>query len=331
MLAPDFWWRKGPSLLAVMLAPVGAVYGSMTAHRMARTGLRLEVPVVCVGNFVVGGAGKTPAAIAVARLLQAQGHRPAFLSRGYGRDRRRTSAAVIAVDPDRHDAGLCGDEPLLLARVAPTFVAVDRRASARAAVAAGASILVLDDGLQNPTLRKDVSIAVVDGTAGIGNGLCVPAGPLRAPLARQWRFTSLLCVVGKGEAGRALEAQARNAGVAVCTGHLAPDPEAIGRLRGRRLVAFAGIGRPSKFFATLAEAGLDAVEHRWFPDHHVYSPDDRAALRQMADQFGARLVTTAKDRVRLPPDFDVEVVPVELVFDAPAILEERLYSLTTAR
>ena len=181
MIAPRFWARERPGLAARALAPLGALYGLATARRMARPGTRVDAPVICVGNYVVGGAGKTPTAIAVARLLQSAGERVAFLSRGYGGAPR---AAPTRVDPQLHGALAVGDEPLLLARVAPCWVGADRVAAAREAIADGASALVLDDGLQNPALAKDYAIAVIDGEAGFGNGLCFPAGPLRAPPAK---------------------------------------------------------------------------------------------------------------------------------------------------
>ena len=211
--APCFWWRKaGPAALA--LAPVGAVYGAMTAYRMTKAGARIGVPVLCIGNFVVGGAGKTPTAIAVATRLAARGQSPAFVSRGYGRrEARGTRGTVTRVEPSRHKARDVGDEPLLLARAAPCFVSDDRVAAAMAAVAAGATVVVMDDGFQNPGLGKDASVVAVDGAAGVGNGFCLPAGPLRAPLSRQWPSTTLLAVIGAGPAGETLAAEAIDHGI----------------------------------------------------------------------------------------------------------------------
>lgn len=319
MRAPAFWWEPVPSLAAQALRPAGAIWGAIAAARMDRPGRRAAVPVICIGNPVAGGAGKTPVAMAVAKLLQAHGHDPAFLSRGYGRD-RSARKAVLRVDPDRHDALTCGDEPLLLARVAPTFVAADRLAAAAVAVEAGATVLVLDDGLQSPALRKDVGIAVVDGEVGIGNGLCLPAGPLRIPMARQWPHVSALCVVGSGAAGRTVAATAAAARIPVTFARLEPDVAVLASLRGRKLLAFAGIGRPQKFFDTLTRNGLAVAERRAFPDHHRFTAADLAALKARADRSGALLVTTAKDRVRLPPGFDAVAVPVDLVFDDPEAL-----------
>ena len=219
-VAPRFWWRK-PGPAALVLAPVGALYGAITGHRMARTGTTIGVPVVCIGNFVVGGAGKTPTALALAARLTARGHSPAFVSRGYGRRTGREARASVA-------------------RTAPCFVSDDRVAAARAAVAAGANVVVMDDGLQNPGLRKDASLVAVDGVAGVGNGLCLPAGPLRAPLSRQWSSTTLLAVIGAGPAGETLAAEATERGVGVLRGGLEPDSNAVAALRNRKLLGFSG-------------------------------------------------------------------------------------------
>ena len=324
MKAPAFWWTEERTPAARLLAPAGAIYGALTAARMGRTGASARVPVLCVGNLVAGGAGKTPAALALGRLLQERGHRPAFLSRGYGRARSGRARAVLAVDAATHTADVVGDEPLLLAQVAPTFVAADRRLAAREAVARGADMLILDDGLQNPALRKDWTLAVADGASGLGNGLCLPAGPLRAPVARQWPFVSMLCVIGPGEPGRALARIAAGAGVPVVTARLDADPAVLAGLAGRRLLAFAGIGRPEKFYATLRDAGLQLAATRSFPDHHRFRPGELHDLAREASDRGALLVTTAKDRVRLPPDHPAQAVPVRLAFDRPAALADAL-------
>lgn len=324
--APAFWWREAPTLPARLLTPLGALYGAITAGRMARPGLALGIPVVCVGNFVAGGAGKTPTAIAIARRLRALGHAPAFLSRGYGRLAPHPDE-VIRVVPERHGPAAVGDEPLLLARVAPTFVARDRVAGARAALADRATVLVLDDGLQNPALRKDLALAVVDGAGGVGNGLCVPAGPLRAPLERQWPCVSLAVIIGDGVAGDRVAAAAGIRGVPVLRARLRPDPDIVRALSDTPLLAFAGIGRPEKFFATLERQGLRVVGRRSFPDHHAYAPGDLRSLAQEAARLGAGLVTTEKDRVRLPPGFDATALPVALDFDQEGALDALLGGL----
>jgi tetraacyldisaccharide 4'-kinase len=317
MRAPAFWWREQASGLARALSPLGAIYGSVTARRMSRAGARADVPVLCIGNFVAGGAGKTPAAIACAQLLAASGERPMFLSRGYGG--ALSSATPLPVDLAHHDAAMVGDEPLLLARVAPAFICTDRVAGAKAAALAGASIVVMDDGLQNPALAKDLSLAVVDGASGVGNGLCVPAGPLRAPLDGQLRAVDAVLIVGPGLGGERVAAQARAGGLPVFTGHLEPAADVVEWLRGNAVFAFAGIGRPEKFFDTLSGCGARIVGRRAFADHHAYRRGDLDAVSEAARASGAEfIVTTEKDACRMPVDAAAfTTLPVTLVFDEP--------------
>ena len=230
----------------------------------------------------------------------------------------------MRVDPDRHAAAEVGDEPLLLARAAPCYVARDRVAAARAAAAAGATMVLMDDGLQNPALARDLAIAVVDGAVGVGNGLCLPAGPLRAPLERQWPAVDLVVVIGAGVAGDAVAAEAARRGKPVLRAAVEADARALRRLGGRPLLAFSGIGRPAKFFDTLEAAGLRVAERVAFPDHHAFTARDRERLAAAASAAGATLVTTEKDRVRLPEGFAVEVLPVRLAFDDPETLGDAL-------
>ncbi|MCW6507140.1 tetraacyldisaccharide 4'-kinase [Lichenifustis flavocetrariae] len=323
--APAFWWRGEPGVAARMLQPVGALYGTVTALRMAQPGVTLPIPVICVGNLVAGGAGKTPTALAFARILASAGHRPAFLSRGYGRrvpkDERR---AILRVDPARHEADLSGDEPLLLARAAPTYVSADRVAAGHQAFADGATVLLLDDGLQNPTLRKTIAVAVIDAASGIGNGLCVPAGPLRAPLGAQWPFVTAVCLIGEGKPGDDVAGAARRHRLPIFRGQLIPDEDALNELRGKPLYAFAGIGRPDKFFATLSASGLEVRGHRAFADHHRFSSSDLTGLQRLAASAGAHLVTTTKDQARLTPSFPALCLPVSLVFDDAASVKRLL-------
>ena len=290
MREPGFWDRPG-STAGSLLAPFAAIYGAVAARRMARPGAAAGVPVLCIGNLTVGGAGKTPTAIAVAKLLAEAGARPFILSRGYG----GRLAGPVRVDPSLHGATDVGDEPLLLARAAPTIVARDRVAGAQAARAAGASVIVMDDGFQNPSLNKDASIAVVDGRRGIGNGQVLPAGPLRAPLDVQLARAHALLVIGEGP-GDALAAAAP---LPVFHGRLEPDPAALAALRGCKVLAFAGIGDPEKFFATLTDAGIDVRVRKAFPDHHRYRRAEAADLIERAGREGLALVTTEKDLVRL--------------------------------
>lgn len=293
--APGFWWRR-PGLASALLSPIGAAVGAIALGRMGKPGGRVPVPVICIGNPTVGGAGKTPTAIALLTRLKAQGARPFALLRGHG----GTVAAPHLVDPARHTAAQVGDEALLLARIAPTVVAGgDRLGGARLAVKEGATHIVMDDGFQNPSLHKDVALLVVDAAVGVGNGCVTPAGPLRAPLAPQIEKADAVLLVGEGAAGEAIAGAAAAAGRAVLRGALVPDPAAVAALRGAPLMAFAGIGRPEKFFATLRAQGLEVTEARAFPDHHPYGATEIGALAAAADRRGALLVTTEKDVARL--------------------------------
>lgn len=314
MRAPSFWWRPQPSALARLLQPVSRLYGSIAARRLSQAGERAAVPVICIGNFTAGGAGKTPTALKVAALLAQAGERPAFLTRGYG---GRLPGPLIVAD---HDAAEVGDEPLLLARSAPTIVSRDRPAGARLAVErTGAGIIVMDDGFQNPSLAKDLSLIVVDGATGFGNGLALPAGPLRAPLAAQWPHAHALLVIGAGAPGERAASEARRLAKPVFTARLEPDAASAASLRGRKVLAFAGIGRPEKFFETLRALGADVRATRAYPDHAPYAPDEITALKAQAADAGLALATTEKDAVRLGPLAEgMAVLPVRLALDDEA-------------
>ncbi len=296
MRAPGFWWKE-PGAISALLSPLAAIYAGIAQRRLKQPGERVGIPVICVGNPTVGGAGKTPAAIAIARMLSAAGERPMFLSRGYG----GRLAGPVAVETG-HTAVQVGDEPLLLARVAPTIVAAERVAGARLAGERGASVIVMDDGFQNPSLAKDLSILVVD-RRGIGNGRVLPAGPLRAPLRPQLDRAAAMLIVGSD--APAIDAAARARGLPVFHATLEPEPDAVASLRGRKVLAFAGIGDPEKFFATLAAAGIDAPVRRGFGDHHRYTGLEALALIRDAEKDGLELLTTAKDFVRLKDDANV--------------------------
>ena len=329
MREPPFWWRHGGSASA-MLVPFAAIYGAVAARRLSRPGRNAGAPVVCIGNPTVGGAGKTPAALAVAHMLQADGERPVLLSRGYGGQ----LAGPVIVDPTQHRALDVGDEPLLLARIATTVVARDRGKGAKAAVDAGASVIVMDDGFQNPALAKDFSVLVVDGRRGLGNGRVIPAGPLRAPLGAQLDRAQAVVIVGAATAGD-VEAQARARTLPVFGARLAPDPGFVEALGGGRVLAFAGIGDPDKFFATLRDAGIVVAASRRFDDHHRYTAAEAQALCADADREGLILVTTEKDLARMQGDAETaelavqaHALPVTLTFDDEAgfrtLLKERI-------
>jgi tetraacyldisaccharide 4'-kinase len=328
MREPAFWWRE-PSLASALLAPLAAVYGAVAQARLAGRGRRAAVPVVCIGNLTVGGAGKTPTALAVARMLAAAGERPAFLSRGYG----GALVGPVVVDPSRHRAREVGDEPLLLAREACTVVARDRVKGA--GLAAGASVIVMDDGFHNPSLAKDFSVLVVDARRGIGNGRVVPAGPLRAPVDAQLARAQALVVVGAASRGLTIAERARTRKIPVFQAQLRPDADFIARLAGRRVLAFAGIGDPEKFFASLAEAGIALAGTRSFPDHHRYTPEEAGALCNQAERDGLVLVTTEKDLARLSGEDQqlagrAKALPVTLAFEDGAPFKSLLLEQVAA-
>src|ERR1039458_1115393 len=315
MREPAFWWRKA-GLASGLLAPAAACYGAIAARRMARPGARAGVPVLCVGNFTHGGAGKTPAVMRLAKMLQEAGERVFCLSRGYG----GSLAGPKRVDAHSDRAAQVGDEALLLARVAPTMVARDRVAGAQAAAAAGASVVIMDDGLQNASLAKDFTIAVVDGRRGLGNARVFPAGPLRAPLAMQIARTDALLVVGEATgAGDAVAAAHR---LPVLHARLVPDHTAVAALAARKVLAFAGIGDPDKFFATATEAGIAVARRQAFPDHHRFTAEAAAELIMRAEHYGLALLTTEKDRARMAGEpllaalaDKTHVLPVTLLVD----------------
>lgn len=329
MREPPFWWQESGAL-ARALAPLAALYGAIAGTRLARRGARADVPVICVGNLTIGGGGKTPTAIALARMLLADGRRPCFLTRGYGG--RCIGPAPV---PRAGTAADYGDEPLLLARVAPTMVARNRVAGARAAVAGGADVIVMDDGLQNPTLAKTVALVALDGRRGIGNGRVVPAGPLRAPLARQLDHAHALLVIGEAGASACDVIQAvHERGLPVFSARIEPAGDVAATLRTYPVLAYAGIADPEKFFATLAGVGITVAHQRSFPDHHRYTAADAASLLAAAAHDGLTLVTTEKDAARLGGDQTLSelaarstALPIILVIDDA----DRLCSFLRAR
>ncbi len=294
MREPGFWYGP-PSLLSRLLLPVSAIYGAVAARRISRPGVRAGVPVICVGNYHLGGAGKTPVTLALADMLRAMGERPMVVSRGYG----GSFEGPVEVDARRHMAAEVGDEPLMMADRVPVVVARDRAAGAALARESGASVVLLDDGLQNPALVKDVTLAVIDGHRALGNGRVFPAGPLRAPLAPQLARTDVLIVVGAGHAADELAQVVSSRGALVLCANFVADPESIARLQGRRVLAFAGIGDPARFFATLRASGIGVAETKAFADHHAYAPYEITGLRARAKAQALTLVTTEKDMARI--------------------------------
>jgi tetraacyldisaccharide 4'-kinase len=315
--APEFWWRKAGAA-AALLYPAGAIYGAVAALKIGRTGYRAKIPVICIGNPTLGGAGKTPAAIAVGSRLKREGKNVYFLTRGYG----GSEAGPLLVDLSKHDARAVGDEAPLLAAVAPTVIAHDRAAGARFAEENGAEIIVMDDGFQNPSLQKDFSVLVVDGAKGLGNGLVFPAGPLRAPLDTQLDRAQAAIVVGDGEAGEKAVRIARARALPVFQAKLVPDPASAAAIKERRVFAFAGIGAPEKFFHSLEAAGAIVAARKSFGDHHRYTEAEAAELLAKAKDGGLDLVTTEKDLARMGGDEqlsalrnEVKTLSVRLAFN----------------
>lgn len=328
MRAPDFWWAPRGGAAAAVLEPAAWLFQLAARCRAASARPRhAGVPVLCVGNLVVGGAGKTPVAMDVVARLTARGVAVHVLSRGYG----GRLAGPVRVDPERHGFAEVGDEPLLLARQAPTWVSRSRAAGCRAAVDAGAEAIVMDDGFQNPSVVKDISLVVVDGRRGFGNGRLLPAGPLREEPAAGLARADAVVLMGDDEAGAVAKiAAACRRGLPVLRARTVPGPEWAG-LAGQTVVAFAGIGDPQKVFATLRAAGCRMEGEAAFPDHHPYSAADLAALRHRARTTGSLLVTTAKDAVRLPAGEadDIEVLTVGVEWEDEAALEKLLEPLMT--
>ena len=319
MRAPDFW-RREKSVEASLLAPVAMIWGALAARRMRRVRMRPAIPTICVGNFVVGGAGKTPVVALLSELLTRRGVPPAILSRGYGGS--QSGNAPLLVNPAIHTAGEVGDEPLLLARGAPVIVGADRRASCALAGELNARALIMDDGFQSASLEA-ISVVVVDGKMGVGNRRVLPSGPLRAPLDAQWPFVAAVLILGEGRPGRKIASEAEGRGLSVFRGRLEADPLVSQGLKGARALAFAGIGRPEKFYETLEELGVTLASRHSFRDHHAYTHADAARLFKAARTTLADLiVTTEKDMTRLdalraacPEIASIRVLPVRARLD----------------
>ena len=289
MKTPTYW--KNKNFVSTMLCPLSGIYAAATAWRLKMTkAQKVDVPVICVGNLTAGGTGKTPVAVALAQIVREAGKKPFFVSRGYG-----GSLSGVIVDTAVHTAQQVGDEPLLLSREAPVSINADRYSAARKAVENGAEIIIMDDGFQNPTLHKDISFLVFDGGFGIGNGRVLPAGPLREKFAAGLQRADAAIIVGEDKTGL----REKLGDMPVFEAHTValPLPET-----SMPVIAFAGIGRPEKFYDSLRQAGLDVVRTFDFPDHHVYKESELRDLIDIAWKKDCELFTTAKDFVKIPHD-----------------------------
>ena len=305
MRAPGFWWRAPdrPGLLPRLLAPLGWLYAAGTARRLRQPGHIPKVPVICVGNLTAGGAGKTPTVIALIERLTARGHKVHVVSRGYG----GRLEGPLRVEDTRHTAGEVGDEPLLLSAFAPVWVAKDRAAGVRAAEAAGAGVILMDDGFQNPAVKPALALVVVDAARGFGNGRCLPAGPLREPVATGLARADLLLSIGDPSAQARLDATLGPHDLPRLRGQLQPLRMGMD-WKGERVLAFAGIADPSRFFATLRAEGAEVIRGEALADHEPLSETLLRRLETEAAAAGAQLVTTEKDAVRLPPQWRAKVL-----------------------
>ena len=307
MQTPKFWHTPKPSLLAYALYPVALLYQKLYHHRVRTTkATRGNVPVLCIGNVSAGGAGKTPICIEMAKHLMVNGKKVVFLSRGYKGD----LTGPVQVNPAKHTYRDVGDEPLLLAGVAPTIIAKKRDKGLALAAYLGADIVIMDDGMQNPTVYKDRSILVIDGKVGIGNGLTLPSGPLREPLAEALSRVHGVVIMGDDKHNVMDTILKIAPHMPVTFADL--EAHCNGIYENQSVVAFAGIGRPSKFFETVHTLGYDTVQKIPYPDHHPYGESDIKSLRKLSTKHNAKLITTAKDKTRLPTEFHNEIYVVDI-------------------
>lgn len=309
MRTPAFWQHN--NWIAKLLTPLGELYALATKTRLRlKKSKKIDTPVICIGNLTAGGTGKTPTAISLAFMLQNAGIYPTFISRGY-----HGSLQNIQVDSIHHTPQQVGDEPLLLAHIAPTFINADRYQAALMAQNNQAECILMDDGFQNPTLYKDLSLLVIDGATGFGNKKCIPAGPLREHIADGLKRAQAALIVGEDEHNIA-----SSLNIPYFKGKIVPETP---NLKNNRVVAFAGIGRPQKFYTSLQELGIEIIKTFDFPDHHYYNENELKELIQYAENNQAELITTSKDFVKIPVSLQpaFKILDIRIQWENPTELQ----------
>ena len=310
MKTPTYWKHK--NFTSDLLWPLGRIYNCATNLRIKlKSAKKVDIPVICIGNITAGGTGKTPVAVSIAALLQKQGKKPFFVSRGYG-----GSLKNIVVNAQKHTPQQCGDEPLILARQAPVVVNPDRYAGALTAAQNGAELIIMDDGFQNPGLHKDLSFLVFDGNFGLGNGRCIPSGPLREDLESGLKRADAAIIIGTDRCNLRSRFD-----IPCFSAQIAPAPL---KIKNPHITAFAGIGRPSKFYRSLKDCGFNLLKTHDFPDHHCYSEEELFALISEAEKLGADIYTTSKDYVKIPSELKNRFKVLEIAIqweDETALLD----------
>ena len=301
MITPNFWNDKG--VVSTVLLPFSWLYGAIVQFRLKKTGYKSKAKVICVGNVTAGGVGKTPVCMTLAEKYINEGKKVCFVTRGYKGELKN-----IIVDLNKQSAVETGDEARLLANVATTIISPDRANGAKMAEDLGFDIIIMDDGFQNPSLVKDESVIVFDGKVGISNGRVLPAGPLRETLENGEKRATYAIIMGEDKTGLA-----DRISIPCYLGKVEPEHLDI---EGAKVLAFAGIGRPSKFYETLKSLGYDVVETKDFADHYAYTKADIDALKEKAKAKGLLLITTEKDIVKLDEDMrkDIHCLKIKAVW-----------------
>ena len=312
MCTPTHW--KNINFISCVLYPLGLLYGLATFLRLKlKKSHQVGCRVICVGNLGAGGSGKTPVAVSLAKMLQQNGKNPFFITRGYGGQQKDVLVTSA------HTAAQVGDEPLLLFRQAPVVVNPDRFRGALKAVRQGADVIIMDDGFQNPSLHKDISLLVIDGSYGFGNGFCIPAGPLREFLSSGLKRADAAVIIGEDKHNLSSLLKP----LPVFKGKVVPE---CGQISNRRIIAFAGIGRPQKFYQSLKECGFELLQCFDFPDHHFYNNQELEKIISAAQKQNADIYTTAKDFVKIPSPLRsyCKVLEISIEWENPQALYDFL-------